>query len=86
MISKIALFPLKGLTNVPIFIVGFALVGMFAFSLADFDVDLGISLSLFANDIAHSATSPNIWYFSFYLSLNMAIVKGGNGFFLRESS
>lgn len=58
------------------------MVGMLAFSPADLDVDLGISLSLFTDDIPHSPTSPNIWYFNFYLSLNMPIVKGGNEFFL----
>jgi len=61
MISETALCPLKGLTNAQVFIVGFTLAGMLAFSPADFDVDLGTSLSLFANDIAHSGTSPNIW-------------------------
>ena len=65
--------------------VGFALVGMLAFSPADFDVDLGISLSLFADDIAHSVTSPNIWYFSFYLTLNMPIVKGKMNFFFKKN-
>ncbi len=64
--------------------VGFALVGMLTFSPADFDVDLGISLSLFADDIAHSVTSPNIWYLSFYLTLNMPIVKGKMIFFSRK--
>jgi hypothetical protein len=60
--------------------VGFALVGMLAFSPADFDVDLGISLSLFADDIAHS-----VWYFSFYLTLNMPIVKGKMDFFFKKN-
>ncbi len=54
---------------------------MLAFSPAYFDVDLGISLALFANDIAHSVTSPNIWYVVSYLSLNMTIVKGEMAFF-----
>lgn len=61
MISETALFPWKGLSNVQVFIVGFALVGMLAFSPADFNVDFGISLSLLANDIAHNLISPNIW-------------------------
>jgi len=77
---------LEGLGNVEVFIVGFALVGILAFSPADFNVDLGISLSLLANDIAHSVTSPNIWCFLFYLSLNMPVVKGENEFFLQKNS
>ena len=60
------------------------MVGMLALSSADFDVDLGISLSLFADDIAHSVTSPNIWYFIFYLTLNMPIVKGKINFFFKK--
>ena len=75
---------MEGLGNVEVFIVGFALVGMLAFSPADFDVDLGISLSPFANDIAHSVTSPNIWYFTIYLSLNMPVVKGKLDFFYKK--
>ena len=70
--------------NVEVFIVGFALVSILAFSPADFDVDLGISLSLFTNDVAHSVTSPNIWYFIFYLSLNMPVVKGEMNFFYKK--
>ena len=59
---------------------------MLAFSSADFDVDLGIPFSLSANDIVHGLTSPNIWYFIFYLSLNMPIVKGKNEFFYKKNS
>ncbi len=77
---------MEGLGNIEVFIVGFALVGILAFSPADFNVDLGISLSLLANDIAHSVTSPNIWCFLFYLSLNMPVVKGENEFFLQKNS
>lgn len=77
---------MEGLGNVEVFIVRFALVGILAFSPADFNVDLGISLSLLANDIAHSVTSPNIWCFLFYLSLNMPVVKGENEFFLQKNS
>jgi len=51
---------LEGLSNGEVFTVRFALVGMLAFSPADFDVDLGISLSLLANNIAHGVVSPNI--------------------------
>ena len=64
--------------------VGFALVGMLAFSPTDFDVDLGITLSLFADDIAHGLTSPNIWYNKLIYPLNMPIVKGGNIFFHKK--
>ena len=76
---------MEGLGNVEVFTVRFALVGMLAFSPANFDVYFGISLSLFADDIAHSVTSPNIWYFSFYLTLNMPIVKGENDFFCKKN-
>jgi hypothetical protein len=67
---------LEGLGNTEVFFVGFALAGIFTSSPADFDVDLGIPLSFFADNIVHGLTSPNIWYFNFYLSLNMPIVKG----------
>lgn len=58
MISQRALSPWNGLNNVEIFLVGFALVSILAFSPADFDVDLGISLSFPADDIAHGLTPP----------------------------
>jgi hypothetical protein len=51
---------LEGLSNVEVFTVRLTLVGILAFSPANFDVDLGISLSLLANDIAHGVASPNI--------------------------
>lgn len=73
---------MEGLGNAEVFLVGFALVGMLTFSPANFDVDLGITLSFSADDIAHGLTSPNIWYFIFYLSLNMPIVKRENEIFL----
>ena len=85
MISYIAPFRWEGLGNAEVFPVGLALVCMLTFSPADFDINLGAPFSFSANDIAHASISPNIWYISFYLPLNMPIVKGRNGFFYRKS-
>jgi hypothetical protein len=75
----------EGLGNAEVLPVRFALVCVLAFSPADFHVDLGIPLSLFADDIAHGLTSPNIWCYHFFLSLNMPIVKGTMRFFLQKN-
>ncbi|UCD72228.1 MAG: hypothetical protein JSW70_04320 [Syntrophobacterales bacterium] len=72
------------MSNAEEFLVWFALIGMLAFSPADFYVDLGIAFSLFADDIAHGFTSPNILYLYYYLSLNMPVVKGKINFFIKK--
>lgn len=80
-----ALSTVEGLGNAEVLPVGFALVCVLAFSPADFHVDLGIPLSLSADDIAHVSTSPNIWCYLFFVSLNMPIVKGTMKFFLQKN-
>lgn len=80
-----ALSTVEGLGNAEVLPVGFALVRVLAFSPADFHVYLGIPFSLFADDVAHGVTSPNIWYYNFFLSLNMPIVKGTMRFFLQKN-
>lgn len=84
MISYIALLRWEGLGNAEVFPVGFALVCMLTFSPADFDINLGAPFSFSANNIAHTSTSPNIWYSNLYLPLNMPIVKGRNRFSYRK--
>ncbi len=79
-----ALSTVEGLGNAEVLPVGFALVCVLAFPPADFHVDLGIPLSLSADDVAHDLTSPNIWCYKFFLSLNMPIVKGTMRLFFKK--
>ena len=72
-------FLVEGLGDAEVIIVGFTLVGRLTLPLAYFHVDLRISLSFLANDVAHAWFSQYV-VVHFYLPLNVLIVKGKDGF------
>lgn len=77
-------FLVEGLGDAEVIVIGFTLVGKLTLPLAYFHVDLRISLSFLANEVAHAGLSQYVVVL-FFSTTKCAYCQGERWIFFREN-